>query len=701
MALNQKMITTGPNAWCAARRRVMPALGGVALFSAAVNLLMLTGSIYMLQIYDRVLSSGSVPTLMSLFAIVIVLYVFLGLFDMVRGRLLSRAAHRLDADLGQGAATMWIGGTPAKGAGPIADLDTVRGFIASQAMRGIFDLPFVPLFLAVLFVLHPWLGWLAVGGAGLTAIAALGGRLLTQKTVARGQAGTAQARQFADGARHASETSHALGMGPALVARWHGLQAGALAEAQRGADRADTIAAFSKAFRMLLQSAILTLGAWLVIDGQISAGAIIAASILSGRALAPIDQAIGQWKAIAGVREARNRLRAAFASGKAATDDATELPAPKGYLTVSRLTKLAPGNREQRLLTQVDFKLEPGDALGVIGSSASGKSSLARCLTGAWSPEMGEIRLDGATLDQWDPVRLGRHMGYLPQTVTLLPGTIRDNIARMDPETPDKTVIAAARAAGIHDMILALPKGYDTEIGAGAPPLSGGQVQRVGLARALCRQPKIVVLDEPNSNLDAEGDAALARAIGALREAGSVVIVMAHRPSAIAAVNKLLVLQDGMVVRFGARDEVLAATTRQGDAPKRAGADLRALPRREPAEPGETTATQPARTTTGAAPQTAQPSKVGVPIEAPVAEQSLAQKKPASRPLRLDNPIRTEAGSSTPGPDPLSRPVTDQNRTDLDTYDDEETGGDIDAPGREILARRAVRLRHVNRKVAS
>lgn len=561
--------------WRKALRRVIPAWTATGLFTAAVNLLMLTGSIYMLQIYDRVLSSGSVPTLLALFAIVVVLYGFLGLFDGLRARLLSRAAHRLDADLGPAACGLWLGsGNSGRQASVMSDLDTVRSFIASAAMRGLFDLPFMPLFLGVLFLLHPWLGWLTLAGAGVTALAAWLGRLSTTGTLNRGKAAQARARSFAEGAERDAEATVAMGMRPALVARWQELHETALAHSQAGADRADQIAAFSRSFRMLLQSAILTLGAWLVIKGDMSAGAIVASSILSGRALAPIDQAIGQWKAIADARGAWTRLGAAFRAPAAQAAPATELPAPTGRIRVDRISKLAPGQSDRRLLTQVDFSLDPGDGLGVIGNSASGKSTLARCLTGVWTPEFGEIRLDGATLDQWDPARLGRHIGYLPQSVTLLPGTIRDTIARMDPAITDTQVIEAARLAGIHEMILKLPDGYDTMVGPSAPPLSGGQVQRIGLARALCGMPRIVVLDEPNSNLDTAGDEALNQAITALRKAGSTVIVMAHRPSAIAAVNKLLILQDGMVARFGDKAELMAA---KPDAPARGKAPVQAL----------------------------------------------------------------------------------------------------------------------------
>ena len=443
LAQDEKQLKTTAEQYRRAMRRMWPAFGAAAIFSAIVNVLMLTGSIYMLQIYDRVLSSGSVPTLLTLFFIVVALYVFLALYDVARSRLLGRAAMRLDADLGPAACDLWLSGRQ-RGVRHLSDLDTVRGFIASPAMRSVFDLPFVPLFLAVLFILHPLLGWMALGGAVLAAFVALIGRLATTGALRRGHGRSNAARDFAEGGHRAADALTAMGMRQAVIDRWRVMQSTALAETQEGSDPAEWAAAFSRAFRMLLQSAILTVGAWLVIQGNITAGMIIAASILSGRALAPIDQVIGQWQAIGQARDAARRLRLSFAEASSRSARGTELPAPKGRLSVNKVTKFTPGGDGRRLLTQIDFKLEPGDGLGVIGSSACGKSSLARCLVGAWLPDSGEIRLDGATFDQWDPHKLGRHIGYLPQEVTLLPGTVRDNICRFDPRARDEDVIAVS-----------------------------------------------------------------------------------------------------------------------------------------------------------------------------------------------------------------------------------------------------------------
>jgi PrtD family type I secretion system ABC transporter len=349
-------------------------------------------------------------------------------------------------------------------------------------------------------------------------------------------------------------------MGAAVAARWQAAHDRALAAQQAGGEPSEALAAISRAFRMLLQSALLTAAAWLVIGGAISAGAIVASSILSGRALAPVDQLIGQWKGVAAARAAMARLEAALAALPAAPPVA--LPAPQGALAVTGLTRLAPprpGMTDRvKLLDGVTFALAPGEGLGVVGASASGKSTLARLLVGAAAPDAGEVRLDGATFDQWDPAALGRYIGYLSQQTDLLPGSVRDNIARFDPAATDAEVIAAAAAAGVHGMILTLPQGYATEVGHAEQPLSGGQLQRIGLARALYGRPRLLVLDEPNAHLDMAGEAALTRALQELRKGGSTVVVMAHRAGALAAVDRLLVLDSGRVVQDGPRDMVLA-----------------------------------------------------------------------------------------------------------------------------------------------
>ncbi|MBE0454271.1 MAG: type I secretion system permease/ATPase [Roseovarius sp.] len=562
------------NAYLGAWRRLRGTLVLVGVFSAIINLLMLTGPVYMLQVYDRVLSSGSVPTLIGLFAIVILLYGFLGLYDFLRARLLSRAALRLDAQVGEEALRFALRAGSAggrvrvdPGAQPVRDLELVRGFMASPAITGLFDLPWMPLFLGLVFFIHPWLGWLTLAGAGVVTAAALFNQVLAQKSIHRAMGLEGAERSLIEQARNDAETLHALGMRERLVARWRGLHDAALAAGQVGSDRSEGFAAFSKSFRLLLQSALLTLGAYLALRQEITPGMIIATSIIAGRALAPVDQVIGQWRGIGRAREAHQRLREIFGH-LPADKPRVNLPAPTGDLRVTALTKLAPpagpeaGADRPRILDRVSFALSPGDGLGVVGNSAAGKSTLARLLVGVWVADAGEVRLDGATFDQWTPEALGRHIGYLPQSLHMLPGSVGENIARFDTQAKDADIIEAARIAGVHEMILGLPDGYATHMDRMTRPLSGGQIQRLGLARAIYGAPRLIVLDEPNSNLDADGDDALAEAIRTMRARGCVVVVMAHRPSAIAAVNKVLLLHQGRMAKFGDKDEVLRPAPR-------------------------------------------------------------------------------------------------------------------------------------------
>ena len=611
-----------------ARRRMRPAFLGVAAISAILNVLMLTGSVYMLQVYDRVLGSGSLATLAGLFAIVVVLYGFFGVYDALRTRLLNRAALRFDQELATPAFAAHLRASGRGGSEqPLRDLDSLRGFLGSPSMAGLFDLPFVPLFLVVLTLVHPWLGGLTLAGAGLVGLFALMTRIVTARTeglqLSRDQAGRALAQAGQGGACAVL----AMGMEDRVTDRWAGLRAAAQAAAQRGGDPAGVLAAASRSTRMLLQSAILTLGAMLTLKGEISAGMIIAASILSGRALAPIDQAIGQWRQIGQAMAAHRRLKDFFAKRP---DEArrTDLPAPTGAIRLHGVSRLAAGAERKPILSRLEFALEPGDGLGVIGHSASGKSTLARLLAGADRPDLGEIRFDGATPDQWDPAELGRHVGYLSQQPSLLPGTLRENIARFDADASDADVIAAAKLTGTHAMILALPQGYETPVGGapGSHPLSGGQLQRIGLARAVYGQPKIVVLDEPNAHLDSAGEQALTRAIETLRAAGSTVIVMAHRPAALAAVNKILVLEQGRVHSFGPREEFMAARETPAEnastAAKRAMAKAAARAKITALHPGglpaRSTATPPAPIARGAS-TPARGGRASVPPPRPAA----------------------------------------------------------------------------------
>jgi ATP-binding cassette, subfamily C, bacterial exporter for protease/lipase len=544
----------------------------VGLFSAAINILMLTGPIYMLQVYDRVLSSGSVATLQGLFIIVVVLYAFLGIYEFLRARLLSRAGYRLDALVGNKAFNYWMqlgAAQDRSGDNPIRDLDVVRGFLGSPAILGIFDVPWIPFFLIIVFFIHPWLGYLTLGGAVVVAIAAYLNQLVTKNAIARAVSIDGSERGFVEKSRRNAEVVFALGMQRRIGDRWRDMHDQSLAYAQLSGERSEGFSAFSKSFRMLLQSMLLTLGAYLAIKQEVSAGAIIATSIIAGRALAPVDQVIGQWKSIGRVMQAHRSILATLDRMPPEQRHIT-LPDPKGNIQVTNLTKYAPATGQsgprQKILSQLTFGLTPGDGLGVIGNSAAGKSSLAKVLVGAWRPEGGEIRLDGATLDQWHPEDLGRHIGYLPQTLEMLPGTIAENISRFNPQAQDRMVIEAAQIAGVHEMILALPGGYSTPIGMAGQPLSGGQIQRLGLARAIYGIPRLIVLDEPNSNLDGGGDDALSAAILTLRARGSVVVVMAHRPSVIHAVNKVMILHKGTIAHFGNKEEIIQMAMRPVDA---------------------------------------------------------------------------------------------------------------------------------------
>lgn len=553
-------------------KRARGAFLAVALFSAAVNVLMLTGPIFMLQVYDRVLSSGSVPTLQALYIIVVVLFVFLGLYDFFRTRIMSRAAYRLDQNVSEGAYAIWMRSALADQPllkRPLADLATVRGFMSSPIILGFFDLPWIPLYVAVCFLVHPWLGMLTLAGLFIVMALALLNQIFTRKHTAKAMQMDGTESFFVEQSRRTAEAVIPMGMRKGVSARWSEMHRDGLATGQVGGDRGQGFTAASKAFRLLLQSSLLGLGGYLALQQQITAGMIVATSIIAGRALAPIDQVIGQWATVVRAREAHKRLKSTFADAPLQRP-VVDLPPATGNLAVGGISKFVPGDRARErapILDAVSFALEPGDALGVIGPSASGKSTLARILVGATQADEGSVRLDGATLDQWSEDQLGNQIGYLPQKLELLTGTVRDNIARFNADASDEDVISAARIAGVHDMILQLPDGYATQLTIDAGPFSGGQLQRIGLARALYGMPRYLVMDEPNSNLDAAGDTALSNAIMTMREAGSTIVVMAHRPSAIAAVNKVLVLHGGRVADFGPRDEVLKKSVRPASLP--------------------------------------------------------------------------------------------------------------------------------------
>ncbi|MDR1826846.1 MAG: type I secretion system permease/ATPase [Methylobacteriaceae bacterium] len=542
----------------------------VMCFSGAVNILMLTGSVFMLQVYDRVLASRSVPTLVALAGIAVAMYAFLGLFDFFRSRVTSRAGYWLDGQLGSALFRTWLARSLAVERGdaarPLSDIGIVRQFIASPGLTGLMDLPWTPFYLLILYWAHYKLFLLAFCGMIFISALAVANEYLTHKNLGRAMIGETLENRFLEQSYRNAESILPMGMMVNVENHWLKLHNDTAALAQRGAETGARFSSVSRTFRMILQSALLGFGAYLAILQEVSSGMIIAGSIIGGRALAPVDQVIAQWRTISRARHSYNRLKQ-YLAAVSANEHTLRLPEPTGALTLQNVGKFAPdaaatdGGR-RLLLNNITFSLEPGDALGVIGPSASGKTVLARVIVGAWAHNGGSVRLDGAALEHWDSELLGRYVGYLPQNVELMAGSVQQNIARFDPEARDEDIITAAQIAGVHQMILNLPNGYATMIGYGATPLSGGQTQRIGLARALYRLPKLVVLDEPNANLDMEGDNALTAAIQHMRELKSVVVVMAHRPSAIAAVNKLLVISNGSMVQFGDKESVLAQMTR-------------------------------------------------------------------------------------------------------------------------------------------
>jgi ATP-binding cassette subfamily C protein len=544
----------------AARSAMNGTLVAVIVFSVLVNLLMLTGPLYMLQVYDRVLGSQSEATLVALTVLITFLFLAMGLLDHARARIMARIGARIQETLDRrvfSASVRRLTVLPNDQAALAAqrDLEAIQRFWASPVLLALFDVPWTPLFIGAIFVFHPFMGWLAVlGGVILIGVTILNQRT-TEQPLMRANAATMQAERFAENIKAESEVIGALGMQSNGFDRWLRLRGVAMGQAIAASDIGGMFSNATKTFRMFLQSAMLGLGAWLVLQGELSAGAMIAGSILMGRALAPIEQSIGQWAVVTRAREGTSRL-ADLLSRVPAEPERTALPRPKAVLEAQNLTVVPPGE-QQAVLRMVSFRLEPGQALGVIGPSGSGKSTLARALIGVWRPAGGKVRLDGATLDQYDPDVLGSYIGYLPQRVSLFDGTIAENIARLAPEPDAALVVEAAKKAAAHDMILKLPEGYDTRVASVGGRLSGGQIQRIGLARALYGDPVILILDEPNSNLDNEGSMALNLAIKAMKEAGRAILIMAHRPAAIQECDLLMVMEDGTRKAFGPRDQVL------------------------------------------------------------------------------------------------------------------------------------------------
>jgi len=543
----------------------------VGTFSAIINLLMLSGSLYMLQVYDRVLSSRSVPTLIGLSLLLLVAYALQGFLDAIRVRMLARIGARFDeqvspAAFGAARRLSLIGKRTEEALQPIRDLDQIRGFLSSMGPTALFDMPWMPLFFAGCFLLHPWLGWLALGG-GVIIVALTWATELASRDAMKAQMASRAAREaVAEASRRNAEALTAMGMGRVFDDKWREANRRHVREWLASADVTGGSGAFAKIFRMVLQSAVLGLGAYLAMHNEISGGAMIAASIMTSRALAPIEIAVANWKGFVVARTGVRRLGQVLAQPALTERAHTPLPAPSRVLTADNLIVAAPG-RQAPILNGVTLRVEAGQGLAIIGPSASGKSTLVRALVGVWRPLKGEVRLDGAALDQWAPDALGRHVGYLPQDVELFDGTVAENIARFDPSASGEAIVAAAMAADAHELILRMEQGYDTRIGEGGMALSGGQRQRVGLARALYGAPFLVVLDEPNSNLDQDGDAALTSAVQRVRARGGIVIVVTHRQTAIAGLDHIAMMADGRLQAMGPKEEVLAKLARQGGLP--------------------------------------------------------------------------------------------------------------------------------------
>lgn len=534
------------------------ALVGVAVFTALLNVLYLTGSFFMLQIYDRVLPGRSVPTLVALAVLVAGLYGFQAVLDIARNRVMTRIAGGF-AELLDRRIYGLVVKLPLRAPGlrqfePARDLEQVRSFMAGGGPAALFDLPWLPFYLAICYLFHPLIGLTATVGAvimvGFTALTEFKVRRPTLEAAVL----SARRSQLVETSHGNSEVLHAMGMVGRFADLWSANTRQYADAQQRAGDVTGGLGGLTRAFRMLLQSAVLAVGAYLVIHQQATAGIIIAGSILSSRALAPIEVVIAQWRVFVGARQGWQRLTDLLARLPAETP-VMALPPPNQSLAVGGVA-IAPPGSTNLVVHDVGFELKAGQGVGIIGPSASGKSSLVRAIVGVWPVARGEVRLDGARLDQWSGESLGQHVGYLPQDMELFSGTVAQNIARLDPAPPADRVVAAAKAAGVHEMVLGLAKGYETEMGHGGTLLSAGQRQRIGLARALYGDPFLVVLDEPNASLDLQGDEALTKAIQGVRARGGIVVVVAHRPSALAGVDQLLVMEAGRAKAFGPKEAV-------------------------------------------------------------------------------------------------------------------------------------------------
>lgn len=531
----------------------------IALFGLCINLLLLTAPLYMMQVFDRVITSRNTDTLIMLMIIASIALLTMAVLEAVRTYVLVRLSSWLDKRLGGSALTASIFATLKRGEDPnvqgLRDLATFRSFLTGPGVFPILDAPFAPIFLGLMFLLHPLLGGMALAGAGILFSLALLNEMVTRKSLGLASQHSIAAMSHAEAAARNADVIEAMGMMPNLIAKWNKENEGALALQARASDLGGMVSSLSKFFRMSLQIGVSSAGAWLVINGDMSAGSMIAGSMIMGRALAPVEQAIGTWRGFIGARAAYGRLKAKIGSAEF-DGQSMPLPRPKGTIEVENISYVHPGQSEP-VLRNVSFKLNAGEIVGLIGPTAAGKSTLARILVGNINPRSGHARLDNMDVSEWPATDRGQYIGYLPQDIELFSGTVRENISRMGEGDPDK-VIEAAQKAGVHEMILRMEKGYETQIGDGGAALSGGQRQRIALARAIYGNPCLLVLDEPNANLDSDGEAALMQAMDLLSDQGMTIVVVAHRPNILRYADKIVVLRNGMVDDFGYRDDILA-----------------------------------------------------------------------------------------------------------------------------------------------
>jgi ATP-binding cassette, subfamily C, type I secretion system permease/ATPase len=559
---------------------------GIAVFSGVINLLMLSGSLYMLQVYDRVIPSRNLATLAGLSLMVLLAYLIQGYFDALRSRMLCRVATLFDVSLQESIHTA-LATLPLRGVKPmlmqqpLRDLDQIRAFMSSMGPTAFLDMPWIPIFLIGLFLFHPAIGLTAMlGTLGIIAMTLLSNRL-SHGAAKAAMDSSAQRQVLADATQRNAEVIRALGMMDRFSARWARANERYLRENIRATDMSVNLGSGAKVLRYVLQSGMLGMGAYLVVSDRASGGVMIASSIMMGRALAPVEVALSTWKQLVAARQGIARLRDICKMTAKPPAPPVSLPRPCRELSVQGLSVAAPG-ADKPIVSNISFSLKAGMGLALLGASASGKTSLSKALVGIWPAQQGVVRLDGAAIDQWSNEDLGRHIGYLPQDVALFDGTVAENICRFDHSTTSDAILRAAQIAGVHEIILRLPEGYSTRIGQGGMSLSAGQRQRIGLARAVFGDPFLVVLDEPNANLDADGENALSRAIQILRHNKSIVVVISHRPSALGALNMAMVLYEGRSIAFGSSQEIFSRVSGSASAIQQAQA-VRQSPGQTPA----------------------------------------------------------------------------------------------------------------------